>query len=294
MTRNKVLGKGLSALISENDMDYDVVSNDFISSRNTLPIDNITAFSAQPRQNFDEATLAELAASIKQHGIITPIIVRAIKGSDKYQIIAGERRWRAAKISGLERVPVIIKNIEDKAALEIALIENIQRQDLTPIEEAEGLQKLIEEYSYTQEQIGEVVGKSRSHIANLLRLLVLPDEVKAMLSDGRLSMGHARALINAPNPLELAEKIISQGLNVRQAEKLASVAKPQKSRAKSNNHTQKFQDEDIVKLEEKLSENLGMKVKIEDSDQGGKVTIYFHNLEQLDTILQKLSDNSTI
>ncbi|MFV9876061.1 MAG: ParB/RepB/Spo0J family partition protein [Rickettsiales endosymbiont of Dermacentor nuttalli] len=281
MVKNKVLGRGLSALISEN-----VDSNDHYLEDN-IAIEMIMASKSQPRQVFSEAHILELAESIKNNGVIVPIIVRFSKSHNKYEIIAGERRWRAAKVVGLAKIPAIIREVEDKQALEIALIENVQRQDLTVLEEAEGYKKLIEEFNYTQEKLSEIIGKSRSHIANLLRLLTLPDNIKDMINKGELSMGHARAIMSAEDMNSTAQEVVKNKLNVRQTESLVKKeSKPLEKKYNSDHN------EDIIKLEETVSQTLGMKITIEDSPNGGKVTVYFQDLTQLDTILQRLSNNA--
>lgn len=259
----------------------------------TLEIAQLKPGTYQPRNVFYEEGLHELAQSIEQKGIIQPLIVRRIKGG-LYEIIAGERRWRAAQMAGLKEVPVIIRRMTDDDALEVALIENVQREDLNPLEEARGYERLIREFQYTQEEIGESVGKSRSHIANLLRLLKLPEEVKTMLENGHLTMGHARALLTAKDPLVLANQIVNGGLNVRAAESLAkgkpekkSPQKPRQSEAKYL-QTDRPKDPDIITLEETLSEKLGMKVRIDDKGTGGEVVIAYETLSELDQVLQRL------
>lgn len=303
------LGRGLSALISEN-YNQSAVKENIIPTSNmeTLVVEQIIAGKYQPRTQFDEQALAELAESIRRNGIMQPIIVRpTATQSGRYEIIAGERRWRAAKMAGLVRVPVIIREIDDKQALELALVENVQRQDLSPLEEAIGYQRLIEEFDYTQEELGTIVGKSRSHITNLLRLLSLPDGVKEMLDNGDLTMGHARALITTPDPMALAKEIVAHGLTVRQAEdvsrevlgnKKRSNSRSQHSNNNGNNGTTGSynqrnnvnKDPDILALEETLSENLGLKVSINDRGQSGEIIIGYDSLSQLDEILRRLGD----
>ncbi|AIL65238.1 Chromosome-partitioning protein ParB [Rickettsiales bacterium Ac37b] len=280
MIKNKALGRGLSALISEN------VDNKDNYLEDSIAIEMIIASKIQPRQIFSEEHILELAESIKKNGIIIPIIVRFSKIHNKYEIIAGERRWRAAKLAGLSKIPVIIKEVDDNQALEIALIENVQRQDLTVLEEAEGYKKLIEEFNYTQEKLSEVIGKSRSHIANLLRLLTLPDSIKEMINRGELSMGHARAIMSAENIDDAAKEVVKNKLNVRQTESLVK-----KENKLFSTKYDKAHNEDIIKLEETVSQTLGMKITIEDSPDGGKVTVFFQDLTQLDTILQRLSNH---
>jgi ParB family chromosome partitioning protein len=322
MSNKPALGKGLSALIADREPDTirDARHNASASKDSpaaekakapttSLPLNKLTPGQFQPRAHFDESRLEELAESIKQNGVIQPILVRPLPGqAGSYQIVAGERRWRASKLAGLTEIPVVVKELNDKAALEVALIENIQRQDLTPIEEAEGYLRLIKEFTYTQEVLSGHLGKSRSHIANMLRLLQLPEEVKAMIHDGALTMSHARALIKAENPLQLAEEIIRTGLNVREAEKFAAgsgkkgggakgavikpkakAAKPPSGSATTSIPTSINKDEDIVLMEESLTSQIGLKVRIEDTQEGGLVIVHFANLSELDTIVQKLS-----
>jgi ParB family chromosome partitioning protein len=288
--KNRGLGRGLSALLSDHLTD-DVIDD----KQRSIHIDLIEPNKYQPRKVFDDAALHELAESIRKNGVIQPIIVCKEAGNEKYSIIAGERRWRACRLAGLHEIPIIVKDIEKKERLlEYAIIENIQRQDLTPIEEAESYQRLIDEFEYTQEEVSRILGKSRSHVANHLRLNLLPNSVKDKVNTGLLSMGHARALVGNENAEEIAEDIINNNLNVRQTEKLIQ-SKKKGARDNSTSfrqypkHEYSPDDEDLISIQESISNNLGMKVHIEDSEQGGKVTIYFHSLEQLDIILQKLS-----
>jgi ParB family chromosome partitioning protein len=320
------LGMGLSALFSEEDTTtinkdstesmpssqdtLDTTSNEESISfdkkmkARLLDVNMLVPGKFQPRGYFDEDKLKELVKSIKENGVIQPILVRSEDTEGRYQIIAGERRWRACKQAGLETIPAVIKELSDKEALEVALVENIQRQSLTAIEEADGYKKLIEEFGYTQEQLASNLGKSRSHISNMLRLLNLPDEIKDIINTGALSMGHARALVNANNPIELAYKIIEEGLSVREAEKYAAGWGTRTNKNKSDEHQETSEDvkakpkksskntaekdPDLAIIENSLSQNMGMKVSIEDTDEGGKVTLYFNNLSELDRILQKL------
>ena len=283
----QVLGKGLSALLSGGD-EASEMSDNTLSYQ--MQINSIQAGSAQPRGRFAEESLQELSESIKKNGILQPIIVRRIQGKESYEIIAGERRFRAAKLAGLESIPVIVKDFNDAQALEIALIENIQRENLTPIEEADGYKRLQEEFNYTQEQLGNVLGKSRSHVSNMMRLLTLPQSVKDMINDGSITMGHARALVGAKNPHLLAQRIVEEGLNVRDVEKLAadSGARGNRAGSKKRAHSSEAKDEDLLALERNLSEAMGLKVIVEDSNDGGRVVLYFNNLTELDKILQKL------
>ncbi len=296
------LGKGLSALISEGYSQTAGVpakpqpgAKEQGANPHYLPASALRSGKFQPRTHFDEKMLDELAESIRKNGIMQPIIVRPLD-KNSYEIIAGERRWRAAQTAGLKEVPVIIRDITDQVALELALVENIQRQDLTPLEEAHGYQRLMDEFGYKQEELSVTVGKSRSHIANLLRLMDLPDAIKEMIEQGKLTAGHARALLNAKDPVTLALEVIRRGLNVRQTEKLANLqnpqikARPKIARSVSGNtsaiNTNK--DPDILALEETLSENLGLKVSISDRGQNGEIVISYSSLEQLDEILRRL------
>ena len=295
------LGKGLSALISE---DYSKttqpksggqkpVTEEKPELATTLPITKLRPGKFQPRTHFDETTMRELSESIAKNGIMQPIIGRPVEKS-MYEIIAGERRWRAAQMAGLLDVPILIRDISDQVALELALVENIQRQDLTPLEEATGYQRLMDEFGYTQDELSTTVGKSRSHIANLIRLMDLPPEVKKLVEEGKLSAGHARALLGTSNPLEMAHEIIRRGLNVRQTERFigSGISKTPRPREGSNrsehSNANKNKDPDILALEETLSENLGLKVSINDRGQTGEIVIAYSSLEQLDEILRRL------
>ena len=302
MNASKGLGRGLSALMGDANPAMGGGVNLSASSTTPpeLPIVSLKPGRYQPRRQFKLEQLQELADSIAQNGIMQPILVRPLDGDDigYYEIVAGERRWRAAKIADLKTVPVIIRELTDKAALELALVENIQRADLSPIEEATGYQRLIEEFLYTQEELAEAVGKSRSHITNLLRLLNLPEEIKEMMDRGELTMGHARALLSVDNPVEIAQDVVRKGLSVRQTEALTRrdpdkpVGRPRNSG--STNRTQAVfndnsrKDPDIIALEDTLSENLGLKVSIRDQGTSGEILIQYTNLEQLDDILRRL------
>lgn len=258
------------------------------SGPGTLATNSLKPSKYQPRQLFKEEHLKELADSILKNGIMQPILVRPVEGG--HEIVAGERRWRASKLAGLELVPVIIREMTDQQALELAIVENVQRQDLTPLEEAGGYQRLMDEFGYTQEELATTLGKSRSHIGNLLRLLVLPDDVKAMLDDNKLTVGHARALLNASNPVALAQEIVKRGLNVRQAENLSrGNLMIGGDRPPRNNPIRKAaKDEDILSLEETLSTSLGLKVRINDRGQSGDIMITYNSLSELDQILRRL------
>lgn len=219
-SNTKGLGRGLSALLGSTDKEYADLSASSIGQDRELPIEFLVPNPYQPRSYFDAEKSSDLIASIKDRGILQPLLVRRRGDLDQYEIIAGERRWRAAQAAGLHRIPVLIREMTDGEALEIALIENIQRHDLSPIEEAMGYKRLMDEFHHTQEQLGHIVGKSRSHIANILRLLALPEGVRTLVNEGKLSMGHARALITAEDPSAIAARIIAEGLSVRQVETL--------------------------------------------------------------------------
>lgn len=302
MSASKGLGKGLSALMGDVAAPAHAASSASSSQngggQSTLPLSALKPGKYQPRTHFKLEQLQELADSIARNGIMQPIVVRPLN-DNSYEIVAGERRWRAAKLADLTHVPVIIRELSDQVALELALVENIQRQDLSPIEEGVGYQRLMDEFQYTQEELAEMVSKSRSHVANLLRLTQLPEEVKELVDNGELSMGHARALLNTPEPIVIAQEVVRRGLNVRQTEALArrdpnkaSAGRPRKYATRggageaANDYGPK--DADILALEETLSESLGLRVSINDSGNRGKIAVEYENLEQLDDILRRL------
>lgn len=282
------LGRGLGALLGDMDLDLDLNSSDKGAIK-SVKLNQIVAGRYQPRQQFDEEAINALAKSVKEKGILQPILVR--KQNDKYEIIAGERRYRAALQAGLTEVPVIEKSMADNEALEIALIENIVRQDLTPLEEAKGFEQLMREFAYTQEKLSEVVGKSRSYIANTLRLLNLPDGVKSLLNQGKLTAGHARCLIGLQDAEELASKIVAEGLNVRQVEAMVSENKNSSPEAKKrplNQNSSKIKDSELAAIENELSSKLGAKVQINNTKNGkGKIVISYNNLSELEDLLEK-------
>ena len=257
----------------------------------SVPIERLQSNPDQPRRDFRETELNELAASIRQRGIIQPIVVRPEPGRPGYyQIVAGERRWRAAQRARLHEIPIVVREVDDRAMLELAIIENVQRSDLNPIEEASGYAQLIERFAHTQEAMSEIVGKSRSHVANTLRLLGLPEQVQQMLRSGKLSAGHARALINAADPVALAELAVRKGLTVRQVEELARrVAAPR--RRPRGHGGPKHKDADTRLLEGDLSAAIGMAVSIEHhgTDGGGHLRIRYHSLDELDRLCRKLA-----
>jgi ParB family chromosome partitioning protein len=282
--RNRVLGKGLSSLLKEKIIPVEGDTN------NIVDIDQIEIGKYQPRKNFDQVKLQELANSIMSNGLVQPIIVNTVSNG-KYKIIAGERRYRACKIVGLKEIPVIIKNLSDQEIFEIALIENIQREELTAIEEAESYAKLINEFGYTQATLADSLGKSRSHVANLLRLNHLPESIKLMINNGQLSMGHARCLIGLENAEELASKIVSNDLNVRQTEELTRKTQgvEKKRKQQFENNLDSAMSDDFIILGQTLSEKYGVKVVVENSWNGGKIFFYYSNLEELDSILAKIN-----
>lgn len=255
----------------------------------SVSIDLVQRNPQQPRKHFDEAELSDLSASIKTHGILQPILVRPIAGG-KYEIVAGERRWRAAQRAGLHSIPAVIRELNEVEVLEIAIVENVQRMDLNPIEEAQGFQALIDRFSRTQQEIADAVGKSRPHIANMLRLLQLPDDLQEMVRDGRLSSGHARAILTAPDPRGLAQRAISEGLNVRDIERLAQIAKDEKHgpRVTPGGSSAEAKSADTRALEQSLSNALGLDVVISDKAGAGDVKISYKTLEQLDDVIRRL------
>ena len=279
----KGLGRGLSSLMGDTNINS--TDNVAKSSEATISIAALKPSPSQPRRLFDKNSINELAESIKSKGLVQPILVRPSKTDENsYEIIAGERRWRAAQIAQLHEIPAVIKNLDDVEALEIAIIENIQRSDLSPIEEAAGYKRLIDNHGHTQEVLSEIVGKSRSHIANILRLLTLPQSIQDMISEGKISTGHARAIMNSAFPEQLAEKIINENLNVREAE---SLAKSKKSTVQKI----KLKDPDTIDLEEKISEKLGLNVSINHrGKKGGYIKIEYKSLDQLELVTQRLKN----
>lgn len=279
-TKKSGLGKGLGALMRENDTEKMV-------STNTLPLNEIIPNKDQPRKTFDETTLAELAESIKQHGVLQPLLVRPLPGGG-YQLVAGERRWRACRMAGVREVPVVVKELTDTETMEIAIIENLQREDLNPIEEAEGLQALVDKCGLTQEEVAASVGKSRPAIANSLRLLRLPQEVRDMTREGKISAGHARALLSLDNDamiFEAAQNIINNNLTVRDVERLAKIRdKGAVVSQKKSKRRDSFYDE----VELTLSEVLGRKVKVYNGRGKGTLEIEFYSQEDLKNIANKL------
>ncbi|MFK7763342.1 MAG: ParB/RepB/Spo0J family partition protein [Roseobacter sp.] len=288
--RKRGLGRGLSALMSDVAETEATTSAGAVAADRTLPIEQITPNPDQPRKRFADGDLDDLTASIKEKGIIQPLIVRKL-GETSFEIVAGERRWRAAQRAQLHQLPVVIREFTDVEVLEVAIIENIQRADLNPIEEAVGYRQLMDRFGHTQEKMSEALGKSRSHIANLLRLLNLPDEVLDMVRQGSLSAGHARALVPAEDALKLAQVIIKGGLSVRAAENLVKKDRPAADQKKSPKASVE-KDADTKALEGDLSASLGMKVELshKPGQESGQMTLYYKTLEDLDELCRVLSN----
>jgi len=296
------LGRGLNSLFGEIKQEEPIMASPtrtevsaaddeiIADGLRSIAISAIRPNPDQPRQNFNNEALDELADSMKQRGVVQPIVVRPY--GKNYQIVAGERRWRAAQRARLHHIPAIIRKLSDEETFEIAIVENVQRKDLNPIEEAEAYVKLKESYGHNQARLAELVGKSRSHVANLMRLLELPDSVRTLVADEKLTMGHARALINAPEPAELATRVVKKGLSVRDIEKLVrkAIGAP-KRKAKSPSAVISESDADIRAVENHLGDLLGLKVAIQSKGQAGagSMTIDYSNLDQLDLICQRLT-----
>lgn len=283
----KRLGRGLAALIGEMDQPAASAQPPLAGDR-TMPIEWIERSANNPRRAFDDADLDDLARSMRDHGVIQPIVVRPRPGGkgNVHEIVAGERRWRAAQRAGLTEVPVIVRAVDDKAALELAIVENVQRADLNAIEEAAGYQQLMDDHGYSQADLGDVIGKSRSHVANTLRLLRLPQEVQAMVCAGDLSAGHARALVTAADPVSLARRIASEGLSVRQAETLAQA--PAGDGVPTQKRSAAGKDPDTRAIERTLSDLTGYKVDIRPKGTGGELRIRYRSLEQFDDLCRLL------
>lgn len=280
------LGRGLAALIGEMDQTTPVGEPPkAVSADRLVPIEHISRNPRNPRRYFDENDLQDLSSSIRQHGIVQPVVVRTV--GENFEIIAGERRWRAAQLAGFVEIPVIVRDVDDRTALEIAIVENVQRADLNPLEEALGYELLVAEHGYTQNDLGDIIGKSRSHVANSLRLLKLPTPVREMLAAGDLSAGHARALVSTSDPAGLARTIVSKGMSVRDAERLAqNDIKAQTQPASMPKLDQK--DSDTLALERTLSDALGLDVTINHRGSGGQVRISYKTLDQLEEICRLL------
>lgn len=295
-TRRRNLGRGLDALLGGEEVATDTSSapagaTPAAGPDNALPIELLHPGRFQPRKTFDADEMAALSSSIRENGILQPILVRPHPNrAGDYEIIAGERRWRAAQDARLHEVPVVIRDLTDQQSLEIALVENLQRQDLTPLEEAEGYKRLIDEFQHTQDALAKTLGKSRSHIANMIRLLGLPGPVKKMMAKGDLSAGQGRAILNAGDPTDLAKQIVKRGLNVRQAEALVRAErKPAATKAgKRGPRAGGIKNPDTAALERRLSDSLGFKILINELGDGGEVIIRYATLEQLDDIIERL------
>ncbi len=282
-TTKKGLGRGLSSLMGDTETVQ--TKNTNVGQETKIPIANLKPSPSQPRRLFNKNSINELADSIKSKGLVQPLVVRpSPSNANSYEIIAGERRWRAAQIAQLHEVPVVVRNFNDTEALEIAIIENVQRSDLSPIEEAAGYKRLIENHGHTQEDLSGIVGKSRSHIANIIRLLSLPQSIQDMITEGKISSGHARAIMNSAFPEQLAEKIINENLSVRDAENLAKNKKVGVKKLK-------LKDPDTIDLENKISEKLGLTININHKGKkGGSIKIDYKTLDQLGMITQKLKN----
>lgn len=280
------LGRGLSALLEEAAIPLDANAPGVAR----LAIADIVANPTQPRRHFKPEAMEELIASVRAHGVLQPILVRPVSGN-RYEIIAGERRWRAAQASGLHEMPAVVRTLDDRTAFEIALIENIQRSDLNAVEEARGYKRLIEDFGHTQQVLAGIVGKSRSHVTNLLRLLDLPEPVQTMVEDGRLTMGHARALLTAPDAEALAQRVVKEGLSVRAVEQLAAGHKFPKLRPSDAAVRVSSSDPNVESLEMQMSEAIGMPVALQigAGNASGSVTIRFASLDQLDWLFVKLA-----
>jgi ParB family transcriptional regulator, chromosome partitioning protein len=281
------LGRGLAALIGDVGDENAVVER--TRSQRRVPIEFLKPNPRNPRRMFAESELDELAASIRERGIIQPILVRTVRGAaDVYEIIAGERRWRAAQRAGMHDVPVVLLEVGDREALELAIIENVQRTDLNALEEALGYHALMEEFGHGQDEVAKIVGKSRPHVGNTLRLLKLPDAVKAFLAENKISAGHARALLGQPDPEALARAIVEKGLNVRQLEALTQERASKAGKASKRARPRVEKDADTVVLEKRLSDALGLVVTIEHRGDGGELRIRYRSLEQLDAVIGRL------
>jgi ParB family transcriptional regulator, chromosome partitioning protein len=285
MADHSRLGRGLASLMG--DVGEETTAPEQGRKARRAPIENLRANPRNPRRAFSETELNELADSIRERGIIQPIVVRSVRGEpDNFEIIAGERRWRAAQRAGLHEVPVAVVEATDAQALEFAIIENVQRADLNAIEEATGYLALMEEFNHSQDEVAQIVGKSRPHVANTLRLLKLSEPVQALVASGQLSAGHARMLVGQPNALELAQDIVKRGLNVRQVE--AAMRKDGHAQSREVAGTSRAKDADTKALERRLSDALGLDVTVDHRGQGGTLHIKYRDLDQLDGVLRKL------
>jgi ParB family chromosome partitioning protein len=276
------LGRGLSALLGEG-------GDEAPKALRQVATELLQPGRFQPRRHFDQESLDALADSLRAQGILQPILVRrSPENPNTYEILAGERRWRAAQAARLHEVPVLVRELGDREASEIALVENVQRQDLNPVEEAQGYRRLIDEFGHTQEALATALGKSRSHIANTLRLLTLPDEIQAMIADGRLTAGHARALVTVSDPLAIAQEIIAQGLNVRQTEGYVRARDREGAEKSGGKRSDQAKDPNVAALEQELAQLLGLKATIRSDHDGGVLSIRYRTLDQLDLVLARL------
>ncbi|MBM6580521.1 ParB/RepB/Spo0J family partition protein [Microvirga sp. BT689] len=285
------LGRGLAALIGEVGEEMGTLERKGFVPK-SVPVEFLRANPRNPRKVFDDTDLQELTQSIKDRGIIQPIVVRPLPNHrDEYEIVAGERRWRAAQKAGMHRVPVVVVQIDDKTSLEYAILENVQRADLNPIEEAEGYSRLMAEFSYTQENLSKIIGKSRSHIANMLRLTELPVTVRKLLIDRQITAGHGRALLSVNNPVDIAKRIVSEGMSVRQVEEIAQAdtGGSAKAAAKAAKTGKIEKDPDTRALEKALQDVLGLTVSIDHRGKGGELRIQYKTLEQLDGLCRRLN-----
>ena len=283
------LGRGLSALLGESDAENTAAAGDAAGARE-IPIELIRRNPDQPRRRFGEAEIAELADSIREKGVLQPVLLRpAPDAPGQYQLVAGERRWRAAQQAGLKAMPALVRDLDDQQVLEIAIIENVQRADLGPIEESLSYRALMDRFGRTQDDVARVVGKSRPHVANALRLLSLPLEVQTLLAEGQLTAGHARALVGSMNPLALAQEVIARGLNVRDTEALVKRGAPEKKSMTPGAAAKVARDHDTAALESDLSEVLGLDVEIRDRGGVGELRIRYATLEQLDDLCRRLT-----
>ncbi len=290
--RTNQLGRGLSALLGGDEAAYSESEGDGPPDGRVVrrvPVEFLRPSRFQPRHRIDEEGLQDLVMSVREKGVLQPLLVRRDPNDpDAFEIIAGERRWRASQLAQLHEIPVIVNDFDDQEALEVALVENLQRQDLSALEEAEGYRRLMDEFSHTQEGLARIVGKSRSHVANMMRLLGLPDPVKAMIEDGSLSAGHARALLGADDPVSLGRQVSGKGLNVRQTERLVRKDGRTGPRAERG-HRGRDKDADTLALERDLSNLLGLRVDVRFGGRGGTLTLHYDSLEQLDDLLHRLS-----
>ena len=279
------LGRGLAALIGDVGTES---SAERPRGQRRVPTTSLRPNARNPRRTFSEEELDELTASLRERGMIQPIVARPVRGApDAFEIIAGERRWRAAQRAGLHEVPVVILEATDEESLQLAIIENVQRSDLNPLEEAEGYRALVEDYSHTQDDIAKMVGKSRSHVANTLRLLKLPPSIRAYIFKGKLDAGHARMLVGQPNAEKLAEEIVARGLNVRQVEEIARQESSRSGKPQSRKRSAE-KNADTLALEKRLSDALGLVVSIDARGESGVVSVRYRNLDQLDDLAQRL------